>query len=197
MTLRMFVAADLSEALIEESWSVLERAREVLDPQLSSRALRWVGREQLHLTLRFLGSRDAAEIAALSEALSRVGERTGPVELRLGALGQFGGRRARVVWVGLEGDLEGLNGLADAVDAELMQAGVKLEARAFRPHLTLARVRRGKSMPSDLGGMLAELGRSSAADATGSVGSVSLVQSTLTPGGARYRCLSRAALVGR
>ncbi|MGW7595811.1 2'-5' RNA ligase family protein, partial [Streptomyces rubiginosohelvolus] len=49
----------------------------------------------------------------------------------------------RVAWSGVAGDLEGLHRLADGVRAVVRDCGIALEDRPLRPHLTLARVRRG------------------------------------------------------
>jgi RNA 2',3'-cyclic 3'-phosphodiesterase len=62
--------------------------------------------------------------------------------LKLGQAGSFGPRSApRVLWIGLDGDLVALEALQSRLDAGLRQAGFELEARAFRPHVTLARRR--------------------------------------------------------
>jgi 2'-5' RNA ligase len=56
-------------------------------------------------------------------------------------VGSFGGRqRLRVIWVGLEGDVEELADLADKVENALTPLGFPRENRRFAPHLTLARV---------------------------------------------------------
>jgi 2'-5' RNA ligase len=49
--------------------------------------------------------------------------------------------RPRVLWIGLEGDLERLEGLQLAVERALARRGFPKEGRAFSPHLTLGRVR--------------------------------------------------------
>ena len=54
-------------------------------------------------------------------------------------------RRPRVLWVGLEGDLNALAGLQAAVEQAVTGLGYAAEERPFSPHITLGRVRRGVS----------------------------------------------------
>ena len=73
-----------------------------------ARELRWVRPEAMHLTLRFLGGTPGERAPAIGRALAATAAASPPIDLRLGALGTFGGHRPRVVWVGLEGDLAAL-----------------------------------------------------------------------------------------
>ena len=104
--------------------------------------LRWVRPEGIHLTLKFLGETDEEDLPGIIAALRDVARLHPPIEIEPGGLGSFGGRRGlRVVWVGLGGQIDALITLAAAIDAALAPQGFKREARAFNPHLTLARVR--------------------------------------------------------
>lgn len=92
----------------------------------------------LHLTLRFCGHLPEATLAALEQNLR--GIRGEPFDVRLGALGTFGGRRRpRVVWLGLAEGLEPLREVAAGVEAACRDAGLEAEGRPYRAHLTLAR----------------------------------------------------------
>lgn len=137
--LRLFVACELSEEL--------RRALGSLQDELRKRTglrLRWVRPEGVHLTLKFLGGVPASRVEAITEALTKA---VRPFELRLAPseLGTFGGRRPRVVWVGLEGDIDGLRALARRIDEALAALGFPAEQREFNGHLTLARVPDGAS----------------------------------------------------
>jgi 2'-5' RNA ligase len=94
----------------------------------------------LHITLHFLG---AVEAAPAQQALARVG---GPIfEIRLGRLGHFrlGGDR-RILWAGVKSS-ESLSALHARVATALAPTGFTPERRAYRPHVTLARVARPAS----------------------------------------------------
>ena len=94
------------------------------------------------------------------------------------------------------GDLEPLRELNGAVEAGLEALGFARERRAFRPHITLGRVRDGAPVPQ----------RRAVADALAAVQidagsalpveSVSLIRSVLTPAGSEYTRLHTARLGG-
>ena len=190
--MRLFVEAVLDESAIGAAWS----AGRALARQQSfpDRRVRWVGRGALHLTLRFLGEVDAVRVSAMAEALERL-ERSGGFELRLDRIGAFGGRRPRVIWVGFAADqgLDRLRRQRTALDAALAAIGIEAEPAAFRPHLTIGRVRRQAS-PDDLMRIDQAVQRAARLRVITTVNRVALVHSTLTPAGPRYRRLAFADL---
>jgi 2'-5' RNA ligase len=107
----------------------------------------WTRPEHLHLTLRFLGETPADRIPELHERAGGIARELANMganlELTLAGLGAFPSlREPRVLWLGVVGaDLARLAGLAEALDAAAVQLGFPAEARPFRPHLTLGRVR--------------------------------------------------------
>ncbi len=102
---------------------------------------RWVSRENLHLTLRFLGdSCDRNLLAALDRHLNWIAARTLPFVLSVRGTGVFPNlNRPRVIWLGLTGAM--LLELAQQVEAAARQAGFAAESRPYSPHLTIGRVR--------------------------------------------------------
>jgi 2'-5' RNA ligase len=88
-----------------------------------------------HVTLAFLGELPAAE--PLLPGLDRAAAAVPPLPLRLSGGGSF--RRSGVTWAGLAGDVDGLRRLADRVAGACREAGVVLEERPFRAHLTVGR----------------------------------------------------------
>lgn len=110
---------------------------------------RWTPADNLHLTLRFIGSADRGVVEGIADRLADLGLRA--FDLELGDLGTFKrGRLVRVVWQGLRSGAEALTTLAGRVDAECEAAGLAGEKRAFQAHLTLARARArdGAELPS-------------------------------------------------
>jgi 2'-5' RNA ligase len=153
---------------------------------------RWVRPEGIHLTLKFLGEVPARRLEAIERALARAVREPFRLSVRLGRLGSFGGSTGlRVVWVGLEGEVEALAHLAARVERALEPMGFPRERRPFAAHLTLARVKEGAS-PQDrrrLFDLVRSLELPPLPGAT--LEAVSLMQSTLEAGGARYQCLAR------
>jgi len=101
---------------------------------------RWTPAANLHLTVRFIGSveREVADLVAGRLAELPLSGFT----LELGEVGTFKrGRLVRVVWLGVTAGADQARALAAHVEAECVRAGLVPEARAFQPHLTLARAR--------------------------------------------------------
>ena len=184
--LRLFVACELPPAVRD----ALGRLQDELRARGAGR-LRWVRPEGIHLTLKFLGEVPAARREAVENALAGAVVSPFALDVRLGPLGGFGGRqRLRVIWVGLEGDVEGLAELAALIEEALGPLGFPREGRPFAPHLTLARV------PDDAGiqerSRLADLLEAFPSPSLPSMTltAVNLMQSFLQPTGARYQCLA-------
>jgi RNA 2',3'-cyclic 3'-phosphodiesterase len=140
--------------------------------------LRWTGRDQWHVTLRFMGPVD--EVAPVVDALA--GVRDGlPVEAVVGpAVGRFGHRVLHV-------PVGGLDGLAAWVVEATAGLGRPPDDREFAGHLTLARVSKGARV---------DLARLAGEPVSGrwAVEDVCLVESRPGPGGSRYEVLERFPL---
>lgn len=109
--------------------------------------MRWVARDNLHVTIRFLGSVDAARIEAVSSAIATAVSGLVDVPVRLDALGAFpDARRARVVWAGIADPAGGIGAVAQLVGDALDAIGFAPEARAFVPHVTLARLKQPREI---------------------------------------------------
>ena len=103
---------------------------------------RWRPLDTLHITLRFFGG--VAESAArdLDAELATIAVR--PFELELESVGSFGeGLDVHAVWAGV-GDSEPLKRLAARCETAARRSGIKPEGRAWRPHVTLAYLRRAE-----------------------------------------------------
>lgn len=102
--------------------------------------LRWNRIEDWHITLAFLGELPLTTVPLLMSPLAELTARRRPLRLALHGGGHFD---ERVLWSGIEGDLEGLHRLAADVRDVVRACGVSFPDRPLRPHLTLARSRRG------------------------------------------------------
>ena len=101
---------------------------------------RWRTPEQMHITLRFFGEVPESTAADIDVELGGV---SGPPrELRLEGAGAFGeGQTVRALWAGVSDSPE-LRRLAGRCEAAARRAGLKPESRAYRPHVTLAYLKR-------------------------------------------------------
>lgn len=177
--IRTFVAIDLPEDIKADLASVIADLRRKND------RVRWVKPTGLHLTLKFLGDIPEQTAGPLSAELDAVARDFPPLSLAVEGLGAFPNlRRPRVVWAGLNGDLELLQKLASRVDKACTSYGAKPEKRPFQAHITIGRLK----VPTvvDLSKEL----RKKDFSAT----EIVLYQSELLPTGARYTALNRSIL---
>ena len=99
---------------------------------------RWQTREQLHLTLRFIGEVHGRDAAMLDDALADI--RVPAFDLQLHAVGQFGGKQVHSLWAGVRKN-EALEHLQRKVDSAIRRVGQPQDQHKFTPHVTLARLR--------------------------------------------------------
>lgn len=146
--MRLFVAVDLGAEVKESLESAVAPLRETLPPA------RWVRPEGFHLTLAFLGEVAAGRVPAIAQALRGKLERAGGFRAHFGALGTFpNAGPVRIVWVGLEPSVRFVR-LAELAEDGLREAGVALDDKPFRSHVTLARC--DPAWPSNLRNAIGE-----------------------------------------
>jgi RNA 2',3'-cyclic 3'-phosphodiesterase len=154
--------------------------------------LSWTNPAQLHLTLAFLGEQPAEAVERMSAAAGPCGE-LHAFEATLSGAGAFpSARRAHVLWLGIAEGASELSALARRLSSGLRAAGFELEDRPFRPHLTVARVKRGGERAAE---------RALSAFAAGEVARfrvdrLLLMKSELAPGGARHEAVRTFPLIG-
>lgn len=188
--IRSFVAIELPE----EAKQGLTRLREKLKRD-EHRFVKWADPGGIHLTLKFLGNIPSNRVPEITEAMKRAAQGVSPFLLEISGLGAFPNlKQARVLWVGVGGELDRLSTLQQNIDSALAVLGFPKEERPFVPHLTLARIREGTSAPERKG--FGELvGSATFEDKYPvEVEAIKLMRSQLTPAGALYSCLSVAGL---
>jgi 2'-5' RNA ligase len=109
--------------------------------------LRWVGDDQLHLTLRFIGEVERPAANDLAAALGRL--HSEPFEIRLSGVGRFDHRSGGALWAGVE-PKQPVSALAAKIERICQQTGLEAARRAFHPHITLARWKGRSSQAADL-----------------------------------------------
>lgn len=184
--MRLFLAISLDPALQGEIAAATAPLR-VAAPEIG-----WVEASKVHLTLKFLGEQPMERAAEIAAAMRAVAGRHRAMELELGGIGAFPGfRRARVVWMGIETEPR-LELLHHDVEVACEALGFELDGRAYRPHLTLGRVK-GRADEERMRA-LARAAKRVNFRATLHVESIDLMQSELLPAGARYTRLEAAPL---
>lgn len=183
--IRSFIAIDLPEALRKDLERLQDRLRAIGTP------VSWVRPEGIHLTLKFLGDIEPATVPLIGRKLAEIAARQSPFRLQPQACGAFPTlKQMRVLWVGLNGDVDILRSLQKRIESSLGALGFQPEKRPFRGHLTLGRVKTRKPIPALHKAMLDQQDfRAEAFDVTGLV----LYKSDLSPKGAHYTVVDRAA----
>jgi len=134
MGIRSFLAFELSPEIRER---IGELSRELRKSRLPAR---WVRVENIHLTIVFLGSIEENVVEDLKETVGSVVRAFTGFTARLSGVGVFPNfRKPRVLWIGLDGDIEGLSRLRDELQEALTVFGIQEEKRPFQAHLTLGR----------------------------------------------------------
>lgn len=167
--MRLFAALELSESAIQ----TIHAWREPLIKKHPS--LHWTREDQLHVTLRFLGDREAHEVIREMKDLSL--EELFPIGYTLNTTGTFGNPPS-VLWLSgrFSSSLLSITQLLDSIPDEDNTTGGR---RPFIPHVTIARARRGKQCP------VFDLDRQIA----GTCNSLSLINSRLSADGPAYSTL--------
>jgi len=99
---------------------------------------RWQSREQLHLTLRFIGEVDGRDQAMIEDALAAIDARAFTLELH--GVGQFGNKNPHALWAGVRPN-EALLHLQRKIETAVQRAGQPPDRHKYTPHITLARLR--------------------------------------------------------
>ena len=130
--MRLFIALLLTDAMKD----ALCQSRDILRER--SRSGNFSRRENLHLTLAFLGDCPPSALPRIRRSMAAAGERTEPFTLKLEKMGRFRRPGADLWWAGVSRQ-PALTRLAEELRGELRQAGFAIEDRPFAAHLTVAR----------------------------------------------------------
>ena len=130
--MRCFIALDLPTPVINHLSKVTTPLRERYD-------IRWVPREQMHMTLLFGGDMDTYAADALMDMVGTVD--LPAMSLSLAGFGAFPPKGLpRVVWAGIGGDAAMVTELQRELTEHAEPLGIEREKRGFTPHVTLGRV---------------------------------------------------------
>lgn len=183
--MRLFVAIPLPSSIEDYLSNFIRIFRKPGD------GIKWVDPRNIHLTLRFLGETEERLLPAIRTHITEVASAHSAIDCCIGKVGAFPNlNRPRVIWVGLENNVEKLSGIASELELRMQMLGFTPETKPFKPHLTLGRVR--EDAPRVVLNVDA-VSRIGMPDAT-QLDTIVLFQSTLTPQGPIYKELLTAAL---
>lgn len=187
--MRCFIAINIDEQIRKALANLQQELQGKAD--IKKGDAKWVNPESIHLTLKFLGEIKDNQIMNICSITGEVAARHKRFGLDVESVGHFGGKSARVLWVGTGQNNDKLLQLQQDLEQQLDSAGWPREARKFSGHLTLCRIRNSRA-----GIKLAQLTQQYKDYKLGTMpaDSVSVYQSQLTPQGPIYTVLGRYEL---
>jgi 2'-5' RNA ligase len=189
---RVFVAVDVGDAVRREAARVASALQIKLEAAKTPPKVVWVKPAALHVTIRFLGEVEPAEVERITPLLAPPIP-LAPFDVQWRGIGTFpNNRNPRALWLGVTNGAAQLAAVEAEISRRLAGAAVELADRALLPHLTLGRVKMagaGIDWPKIL--QSAEV-----KNATSVIDRVTLYQSTLSQYGPHYTELVNAPLIG-
>jgi len=184
---RLFCAFELPEALRVRIKEHSRRVREAVPEAGAS----WSRAESIHLTMKFFGNVDQPRIPAISAPAERVVEEFSAIKIAVGGTGVFPKpNRPQVLWIGIRDASGALSQLHKRLEDEFAREGFPKEDCAFRPHLTIARIRKTHDASRLAQTHLAT--KFSEVEIT--LDELILFRSELSPKGSKYTAISRHRL---
>ena len=136
---RIFCAVELPQEVRAQLQDHIANLRKEIPDVAAS----WSRVENIHLTLKFFGNVAVDQVASISGAITRAVTEFSAFEINVGDVGVFPkASRAQVLWIGVNDPSGKLTALHKRLEGECAAEGFEKENRAFRPHLTIARIRR-------------------------------------------------------
>ena len=126
---RTFCAIELPEDVRAQLQDHVKQLREAVPEAVAS----WSKPENVHLTLKFFGNAPKEKVTRISDVAARVAREFSSFGIQIGGTGVF----PKVLWIGVEDPGGGLTELQRRLEEEFLPK----EDRAYKPHLTIARLR--------------------------------------------------------
>lgn len=188
-TWRVFCAIELPDDVRARLEDHVRRLRKSVPEAAAS----WSRVENIHLTLKFFGNVEVTRIEKISAAAERAVKEFSTFQIGIGETGVFPRpSRPQVLWIGVRDPSGQLTALQERFEDECAAEGFPKENRAYRPHLTIARLRKPEGARS-----LADAHLKMHFEATEvAINQLVIFRSELSPKGSKYSVISTADLRG-
>lgn len=185
-TIRSFIAIELPIEIKNQINSYIAELR-AFAPKL-----KWVKKEALHITLKFLGNQSPQKVENVIGTLLPLGNICKPFEISLKNIGAFPNqRKPRVIWLSIEAMPRELFFQSHTwIEDQLENIGFEREQRKFSPHLTLARTK----FPADFSELWDFIKENPFPTQAFKVNEIVLMRSILKPSGAEYSQIQKYPL---
>ena len=184
--LRAFIAIDITDEIRKELVRLQSELKKGLKGDIS-----WVEPENIHLTLRFLGQINDAQLEEIEGIVLKIVKKIKRFNMDLGVIGAFPDiSNPRILWVGINFGFNELNEINAELEDCLETINFAVGEKYFHPHLTIARIKSIEGVNT-----LANLTKTIKPNKLPeTVDSLIIYQSELTPEGAKYTQLLKAKL---
>ena len=178
--IRTFIALDTPETVTKVALSLQSSVK------VNPKAVRWVRKENIHITLRYIGSTAPGEVEKINRLLSEIVGQNSDLSLNISGTGCFPKKeRPRILWLGVDGDVVELKLLVEMINSEMDQLGYPQEERNYSPHISIGRIRYPQKVTPDVTDFL-----SAEYEAISwNIPKIIFYQSELLPSGAIYSIL--------
>lgn len=133
--MRLFIAFELPEHIKEHLICLMEDLKPIC------KGARWVQRDDLHITIAFLGETEPYLVPIISDILQDISANCNSQTIRAASLGAFpNSNMASVLWAGIEKNPQ-ISAIANAIRNRLSEQTppITFDTKPFKPHITLAR----------------------------------------------------------
>jgi RNA 2',3'-cyclic 3'-phosphodiesterase len=135
---RLFTAVDIDSSCRKRVLSAIQELKEC--GYFDEEHVKWVEKENMHITLNFLGDSDETQIPDICRLMDAAAAETPVFDMSVEGLGQFG--RGRVIFADLVSGEEHLRNLHRKLTERLQNIGFSSPQKPYKGHLTLCRARK-------------------------------------------------------
>jgi len=187
--IRAFIAFDLPKDILESIGDVQEKIKK------RGVKLRWVPVQNIHVTMKFIGDIHVDLVDRVSSMMAESAEGLSVITLYANGIGVFPGlHRPKVLWIGIDGEIDRLDRLQKTLDKKLSLIGIQAEKRPFQGHLTIGRAKEKLNVERLKESLHAFYDFQTRPF---EINEMKLFQSELLPTGAVYSCLKSVVLSKR
>jgi len=184
---RTFIAVNLNKEIREH----LASLQNILN--IPETKIKWVEKDNLHLTMKFLGYISLEQTQLIKSELKEISNRCSPIIIKLSSnIGIFPTyKMPRIIWVGIKEGTNDLKEIYNSIENNLSNKGFPRENKDFSSHITIGRVK----FIRDKANFIQILKRIEVNNLTHEVNSIDLMESKLTPNGPIYNIAARFPLL--
>ncbi len=140
--IRSFIAVEIDQSNKQELSTLISHLKK------SDADVKWANENQMHLTLKFLGTVDETKLQKISDILKRIANDFSAFNIQFSKIGAFPNiNRPRVIWMGISKGSNHLKLLNNKIESEFEKIGFGKEKREYNAHLTFGRVKSSKNIP--------------------------------------------------